>query len=180
MGWRNWNLRGTSVSLTRSRARSTSIPSSWATKAATKTTSACGAARSAARDTPAESVPLHIRNAPTGLMKDLGYGKDYRYAFDDPSHYTAQEYLPDPLRGVRFYEPSGFGHEKRIGDRLEWWRRRGAGPGPAEATGTERIRIELRDALKPAVLKPHAEPGEEGDTPAVDAFTYLLMPMRVS
>ncbi len=49
-----------------------------------------------------------------------------------------------------------------------------------EATGTERIRIELRDSLKPAVLRPHADPGEDGETQAVDDFTYLLMPMRVS
>lgn len=49
-----------------------------------------------------------------------------------------------------------------------------------EATGTERIRVELRDPLKPAVLKPHAEPSEDDETPQVDELTYLLMPMRVS
>jgi DNA polymerase-3 subunit beta len=49
-----------------------------------------------------------------------------------------------------------------------------------DATGTERIRIELRDALKPAVLKPHAAPAEDGEAPQIDDFTYLLMPMRVS
>jgi putative ATPase len=86
-----------------------------------------GAARAAARDTPAAPVPLHIRNAPTRLMKDLGYGKDYRYAFDSEDHFTAQEYLPDALGGTRFYEPSEFGHEKRIQERLEWWRRRREG-----------------------------------------------------
>jgi putative ATPase len=85
---------------------------------------AFGAARAAARDTPAEPVPLHIRNAPTPLMKDLGYGKDYRYAFESEEHFVAQEYLPESLRGTRFYEPSDFGHEKRIGERLAWWRRR--------------------------------------------------------
>ncbi len=83
--------------------------------------SAFGAARSAARDTPAEPVPLHIRNAPTGLMKELGYGEDYRYAFESEDHYIPQEYLPERLRGTRFYEPSGFGHEKRIAERLAWW-----------------------------------------------------------
>jgi putative ATPase len=85
---------------------------------------AFGAARAAARDTPAEPVPLHIRNAPTPLMKDLGYGKDYRYAFESEEHFVAQDYLPESLRGTRFYEPSDFGHEKRIGERLAWWRRR--------------------------------------------------------
>ena len=87
---------------------------------------AFGAARSAARDTPAAPVPLHIRNAPTRLMKDLGYGQDYRYAFESDDHFVAQEYLPESLRGTRFYEPSGFGHEKRIGERLAWWRRKAA------------------------------------------------------
>ena len=85
---------------------------------------AFGAARAAARDTPAAQVPMHIRNAPTRLMKDLGYGRGYSYAFDSQDHFTAQEYLPDELAGTRFYEPSEFGHEKRIGERLEWWRRK--------------------------------------------------------
>jgi putative ATPase len=85
---------------------------------------AFGAARAAARDTPAEPVPLHIRNAPTRLMKELGYGKGYRYAFEAEDHYTPQEYLPEPLRGTRFYEPSEFGHEKRVRERLAWWRAR--------------------------------------------------------
>ncbi len=87
---------------------------------------AFSAARAAARDTPAEPVPLHIRNAPTGLMKELGYGKGYSYAFDSEDHITAQEYLPESLRGTRFYEPSEFGHEKRIGERLRWWAERKA------------------------------------------------------
>jgi putative ATPase len=90
-----------------------------------------GAARAAARDTPRAPVPLHIRNAPTRLMKDLGYGKDYSYAFDSEDHYTPQDYLPDALAGTRFYEPSEFGHEKRIQERLEWWRRRRERRGPS-------------------------------------------------
>ena len=92
---------------------------------------AFGAARAAARDTPAAPVPLHIRNAPTELMEELGYGKGYSYAFESEDHYTAQAYLPDALRGTSFYEPSRFGHEKRIRERLEWWaeRRREAEAG---------------------------------------------------
>ncbi|MGQ0560885.1 MAG: replication-associated recombination protein A [Gemmatimonadota bacterium] len=84
---------------------------------------AMGEAAQAARDTPAEPVPLHIRNAPTGLMKDLGYGKDYRHAFESEQHYLPQEYLPDKLRGRTFYEPGEFGYEKRIAERLEYWRK---------------------------------------------------------
>jgi putative ATPase len=97
---------------------------------------AFGAARAAARDTPAAPVPLHIRNAPTGLMKDLGYGKEYRYAFESEDHYTPQEYLPEGLEGTRFYEPSRFGHEKRVGERLAWWaeRRREAERGTIGGT----------------------------------------------
>ena len=58
---------------------------------------AWGAALDAAREYPAEGVPLHIRNAPTSLMKELGYGKDYRYAHDVPEAYMPQRYLPDAL-----------------------------------------------------------------------------------
>jgi len=82
---------------------------------------ALGAARDAAVQYPAEPVPLHIRNAPTGLMKELGYGAGYQYAHDAPEAYIPQEYLPEPLRGTRFYEPGPFGFEKEIAKRLAWW-----------------------------------------------------------
>jgi putative ATPase len=82
---------------------------------------ALGAALEAAQQTPAAPVPLHIRNAPTPLMKELGYHKGYRYAHDSPEAYQAQEYLPDELRGATFYSPGQFGHEKKIAERLEWW-----------------------------------------------------------
>jgi putative ATPase len=81
------------------------------------------AAMDAARNTPAAPVPLHIRNAPTPLMKDLGYNKGYQYAHNSPDAYIPQEYLPDELRGSEFYRPGGFGHEKKIAERLEWWAR---------------------------------------------------------
>jgi len=79
------------------------------------------AAMDAARNTPAAPVPLHIRNAPTPLMKELGYNKGYQYAHSSPDAYIPQEYLPDELRGTEFYRPGGFGHEKKIAERLEWW-----------------------------------------------------------
>jgi putative ATPase len=79
------------------------------------------AAREAARETPGLKVPLHIRNAPTRLMKDLGYHAGYRYAHDYEGGYAAQEYLPDELRGTRFYEPGDMGFEKRIAERIRWW-----------------------------------------------------------
>ena len=82
---------------------------------------ALGAALEAARETPAAPVPLHIRNAPTPLMKELGYHQGYRYAHSSPDAYLPQEYLPDSLRGREFYTPGTFGHEKKIAERLDWW-----------------------------------------------------------
>lgn len=83
---------------------------------------ALSAAMEAARTTPAAPVPLHIRNAPTKLMKELGYHEGYRYAHDAEEGYIPQEYLPDVLRGTEFYEPGPFGYEKEIAKRLAWWR----------------------------------------------------------
>jgi putative ATPase len=96
------------------------------------------AAREAARQHPAEPVPMHIRNAPTGLMKELGYGSGYQYAHDAPEAYIPQEYLPERLKGARFYEPGPFGFEKEIAKRLAWWedlRRRRDQDTESEKTG---------------------------------------------
>jgi putative ATPase len=82
---------------------------------------AWGKALEAAREHPAEGVPLHIRNAPTRLMEELGYGKGYQYAHAVPDAYLPQEYLPPVLRGTRFYDPSDFGFEKDVAKRIEWW-----------------------------------------------------------
>lgn len=67
-------------------------------------------------------VPLHIRNAPTKLMQDLGYGRDYRYAHDYDGAYTFQHYLPESLQEMHFYAPTNRGYEKVIKDRLLKWR----------------------------------------------------------
>ena len=67
-------------------------------------------------------VPLHIRNAPTRLMKDLGYGRDYKYAHNYKDAFIAQDYLPEALKGQVFYTPSGRGYEKIIKERLDKWR----------------------------------------------------------
>jgi len=67
-------------------------------------------------------VPLHIRNAPTGLMKDLGYGRGYKYAHDFPEALVAQEHLPPEIRGRIYYRPTKRGMEKIIGERLKKWR----------------------------------------------------------
>jgi putative ATPase len=82
---------------------------------------ALDAAMRAARETPGEPVPMHIRNAPTRLMKELGYGRGYEYAHDSAEAYIPQEYLPESLRADRFYEPGPFGFERDIAKRLAWW-----------------------------------------------------------
>jgi putative ATPase len=68
-------------------------------------------------------VPMHVRNAPTKLMKDLGYGKGYQYAHDYTEGYAGQPCLPDGLAGRTFYEPKGYGYEKSIVERMEWLKR---------------------------------------------------------
>ena len=69
-------------------------------------------------------VPLHLRNAPTGLMKDLGYGREYQYDHDSPEHFSGQPCLPEEIEGTVFYEPGAFGFEKEIAKRIEWWNKR--------------------------------------------------------
>ena len=69
-------------------------------------------------------VPLHLRNAPTGLMKRLGYGKDYQYAHNFPDHLVDQQHLPDELKTQKYYVPSNSGYEKQIKERLELWQQK--------------------------------------------------------
>jgi putative ATPase len=98
------------------------------------------AALEAARETPAEPVPLHVRNAPTPLMKELGYGQGYQYAHAVPEAYIPQEYLPERLGGSVFYEPGSFGFEKEIAKRLAWWAeltRRSRAASEAQPTGAD-------------------------------------------
>lgn len=70
-------------------------------------------------------VPIHLRNAPTQLMKQLGYGEQYRYAHDYPDHFVDQQYLPDALKQKIYYHPTDNGREKNIRERLELlWKKR--------------------------------------------------------
>ena len=69
-------------------------------------------------------VPLHIRNAPTKLMKELDYGKDYKYAHDYADAYVPQEYLPEKIQGQIFYQPKETGFEKTIKERINFWRKK--------------------------------------------------------
>ena len=75
-----------------------------------------------ARTTGHLPVPLHIRNAPTKLMKDAGYGADYQYDHDHENRYYYQKYFPDGMNEEEYYTPSEFGFEKEIEKRLKWWK----------------------------------------------------------
>ncbi len=69
-----------------------------------------------------DPVPLHLRNAPTGLMKNLGYGKGYKYAHEYEGHFVEQQNLPDAMKGRRYYFPTEQGFEKTVLARLRaWW-----------------------------------------------------------
>jgi putative ATPase len=80
---------------------------------------AYGAVQQDVEQTAAEPVPLHLRNAPTGLMKGLGYGRDYQYAHDTDNKVADMQCLPDSLRDRVYYRPTNEGVEKRIRERLE-------------------------------------------------------------
>lgn len=79
------------------------------------------AARDDALATGHYKVPLHICNAPTKLMKDLGYNQGYQYSHAFANNYSYQKYFPDTMEEKTYYTPSAFGFEKEIQKRLEWW-----------------------------------------------------------
>jgi len=81
------------------------------------------AAAKDARNTSHFGVPLHIRNAPTKLMKDLDYGKEYKYDHDFENHYQYQKYFPDQMSEKEYYSPGPFGFERDIAKRIEWWKK---------------------------------------------------------
>jgi putative ATPase len=83
---------------------------------------ALDAARADVQARPAEPVPLHLRNAPTRLMQDLGYGAGYQYAHDAPDAQVEQEHLPGALRGRTYYHPTPRGFEGELRARIERWR----------------------------------------------------------
>jgi putative ATPase len=88
-------------------------------------------------ETRADPVPLHLRNAPTPLMANLGYGKDYKYAHDYEDHVAPDtSYLPESLQGRRYYVPTDLGAEAKLKMRLEDLRRSVRGRGPSRTAGT--------------------------------------------
>jgi len=75
------------------------------------------------RGNPDDPVPLHLRNAPTGLMANLGYGREYKYSHDYEGHVVNQQHLPDRMKGKVYYQPTNQGREKAIRERLDSWRK---------------------------------------------------------
>jgi putative ATPase len=90
---------------------------------------------SAARETGSLMPPMHILNAPTNLMKTVGYGKGYAYDHDADEAFSGQDYWPEGMDAQRFYDPSDRGFEARVRDRLEYWneRRKGLQQSDADA-----------------------------------------------
>ena len=85
---------------------------------------AIDAAITTVKQTGNSPVPLHLRNAPTKLMKDLNYGQDYKYPHDYPGNFVEQPYLPEELKGKKFYQPQQNAQEVKILERLKaWWRK---------------------------------------------------------
>ena len=84
---------------------------------------AFGAARRAAAESGSLMPPMHILNAPTRMMRDLGYGKGYAYDHDAPDGFSGQDYFPDGMKRQTFYRPVERGFEREIAKRLEYWAR---------------------------------------------------------
>ena len=98
-----------------------------------------------------EAVPFHLRNAVTPLMKQMGYGKDYKFAHNYPDHFVEQQNLPETLQGKQYYSPGEQGYEKQVIERLKkWWpgRKKGkeAGVQPEKSEKPEKPEIEESDA----------------------------------
>jgi putative ATPase len=85
---------------------------------------AYGAAMDDVKNAKDDPVPIGIRNAPTKLMKELGYGKGYKYAHDYEDHLVSQQHLPDRIKDRKYYFPSENGAEKNTKERLAEWRKK--------------------------------------------------------
>jgi putative ATPase len=98
------------------------------------------AAREDVRKLGALPVPMHLRNAPTPLMRDLGYGSGYRYPHDYEGALAEQEYLPEDLQARRYYQPSDRGYEIRLREYLERARQARAGASSRQAADPDKPR----------------------------------------
>jgi putative ATPase len=136
---------------------------------------AYGAALKDVAETRNEPVPLHLRNAPTRLMKGLGYGKGYQYAHDHEDARVDQEHFPPNLQGRRYYEPTGRGFEAAIRERLAWRDAREASDArPAAGTPTPAA----HRTPHAAQLDPQALAGEEPQVATDEAAHHPPRPPR--
>ncbi|MBM4411929.1 MAG: replication-associated recombination protein A [Chloroflexi bacterium] len=109
-----------------------------------------------------DPVPLHLRNAPTGMMKGMGFGKGYQYAHDAPDAHVDQLHFPENLRGRRYYHPSDRGFEVRIAERLAW--RESLRSVQADEASAPPPRPRTTKTVAP-VVDPQADAGEEPQLP---------------
>jgi putative ATPase len=136
--------------------------------------SAYGAALKDVAETRNDPVPLHLRNAPTRLMKDLGYGKGYKYAHDFENAQVEQEHFPPNLQGRRYYEPTGRGFEAAVRERLAWREDRQPALG-ARGQGLQRKATAAPDA-QPSIPDPQAMAGEESQDAGEDDGAQVRRP----
>ncbi len=111
---------------------------------------ACSAVKKEIERSGALPVPMHIRNAPTGLMKDLGYGDGYQYDHDSEGAFSGQAFLPEEIAEAGFYEPREFGFEREVRKRMEYW---------------ARLKRERRDQGSGVGGQENAEPGTRSSEP---------------
>jgi putative ATPase len=116
-----------------------------------------------------EPVPLHLRNAPTPLMKGLGYARGYQYAHDDDDAQVDQEHFPPNLQGRRYYEPTGRGFEATVRERLAWRDTRSSDPRASRVVGSARSSTDTPQGNASPAIDPQALAGEEPQIPADDA-----------
>jgi putative ATPase len=120
-----------------------------------------------------DPVPLHLRNAPTQLMKNLGYGKDYKYAHDYEGGFVYQQNLPDALEGRRYYEPAGRGYEQELTQRLAGWRAQAASARNAleQVSNSGQAQARPANPVTPVPAKASAPP-----VPSVQAKPVVIRP----
>jgi putative ATPase len=135
---------------------------------------AYGAAKQDVAETRNEPVPLHLRNAPTKLMKGLGYGQGYQYAHDHEDAHVDQEHFPPNLQGRRYYEPTNRGFELEVRDRLAWRDARVVGRGGSDT----RPHVGDKGQAAEASYDPQAIAGEESQLPPEDDGAQVRRPAQ--
>jgi putative ATPase len=138
---------------------------------------AYGAALKDVAETRNEPVPLHLRNAPTKLMKGMGYGQGYKYAHDYEAAQVDQEHFPPNLAGRRYYDPTSRGFEAEIRERLAWRDARPAAQNPAGAESSAGVG---RRVQKPTTIVDEAQmsAGEESQVPPEDDGAQVRRPAQ--